>query len=97
MTGRAFVRGLLVNLSNPKSILFATAVLIVVFPPDMSAAEDAVVVANHFAVELVFYTILAFGMSSHAISVGYLRAKAVLDRIAAVILGGLGLRLLLSR
>lgn len=93
----AFVRGILVNLLNPKSVLFAAAVLIVVFPPEMSAMNNTVVVANHFLVELVFYTGIALGMSSRAVSSRYLRAKIVLDRVASVILGALGLRLLISR
>nr|MDJ0822039.1 LysE family translocator [Paracoccaceae bacterium] len=32
---RAFWGGALVNLSNPKSVLFAASVLVVIFPPDM--------------------------------------------------------------
>jgi len=96
-TGHAFIRGLLVNLLNPKSVLFAAAVLIVVFPADMSMAENAVVFANHLAVELVFYTVLAVAMSSRFVGARYLRAKVVLDRAAAVVLGALGLRLFLSR
>ena len=93
----AFFRGLLVNLLNPKSVLFAAAVLIVVFPPDLSPAQNVLVVANHLVVELVFYTALAFGMSSRTVSARYLRAKVVLDRVAAAVLGALGLRLLISR
>jgi threonine/homoserine/homoserine lactone efflux protein len=64
----AFRQGILVNLLNPKSVLFAAAVLIVVFPADMSAIENGVVVLNHLVVELVFYTVLAFGLSTTAAS-----------------------------
>ena len=93
----AFIQGLLVNLLNPKSVLFAAAVLIVVFPPNMSAAENATIVGNHLLVELAFYTALAFGMSSELIAAGYLRAKVYMDRSASLILGALGVRLLISR
>lgn len=93
----AFVQGLSINLLNPKSVLFAAAVLVVVFPQDMNVVENALVVGNHLLVELVFYTILAFGMSSEAVSARYLRAKVYLDRTASVILGALGVRLLTSR
>ena len=82
---------------NPKSVLFAAAVLIVVFPPGMNAIESSIVVLNHFLVELIFYTSLAIGMSTAAVSDRYLRAKAFLDRTASIILGALGLRILLSR
>ena len=94
---RAFQHGFLINLLNPKSMLFAAAVLIVVFPPEMSVAQNALVIANHLVVELTFYTALAFTMSSGAVSTRYLRAKVVLDRGAAAVLGALGLRLLVSR
>ncbi|MDX1563639.1 MAG: LysE family transporter, partial [Gammaproteobacteria bacterium] len=84
-------------LLNPKSVLFAAAVLVVVFPPAMSGIDKAIVVANHVTVELVFYSSLAFGISSRAVSTAYMRAKTVLDRTASVIVGALGLRLLIAR
>ena len=93
----AFIQGVSINLLNPKSVLFAAAVLIVVFPQSMSAVDNALVVGNHLLVESVFYTTLAFAMSSAAVSARYLRAKVYLDRTAALILGALGVRLLTSR
>ncbi len=93
----AFRQGFLMNLLNPKSVLFAAAVLIVVFPAEMSAADNALVVLNHLVAELLFYTALAFGMSSSAVSKRYLRAKVYIDRTASIVLGALGLRLFVSR
>ena len=92
----AFRRGLLVNLLNPKSVLFAAAVLVVIFPPNMSAAESALVVVNHLLIEFVFYMAVALAMSSRLIAAGYLRLKVYLDRAASVVLGALGVRLLVS-
>ncbi len=96
-TKHAFRQGFLINLLNPKSVLFAAAVLIVIFPANMTVAENAAVVLNHVMVELLFYTVLAFGMSTQAISKQYVRAKVYLDRFASVVLGALGLRLLAGR
>jgi threonine/homoserine/homoserine lactone efflux protein len=93
----AFRQGILINLLNPKSVLFAAAVLIVVFPADMSTKQNSVVVLNHLVVELVFYTALAFGMNTTTVSQRYLRAKVYIDRTASVVLGSLGARLLASR
>ncbi len=95
--GRAFLTGLLVNLGNPKSVFFAAAVLVVIFPPVMSAGEKAFIFANHLLVELIVQPTLAILLSTGAVSRGYLAAKPILDRITAMILGALGLRLLLSR
>jgi len=93
----AFLQGAMINILNPKAVLFAAAVLIVIFPAEMTIAQSALVVLNHLVIEVQFYTGLAFAMSSAAVSQGYLRAKVYIDRAAAVVLGGLGLRLLVSR
>ncbi len=96
-TGRAFRQGFLVNLFNPKSVLFAAAVLVTVFPAGIGLADSIVIVANHFLVEITFYTALAFGMSTQAVAKPYLRAKIYIDRVGAAVLGALGVRILLSR
>ncbi len=93
----AFRQGILINVTNPKSVLFAAAVLIVIFPAEMTLFENAVVVLNHLVIELLFYTALAVGMSTEAVSRTYLRAKVYIDRVAAVVLGALGVRLLVGR
>ena len=93
----AFRQGFLINLLNPKSVLFAAAVLVAVFPAGLSVGESFVIVINHFLVEVAFYTTLAFCMSTQVVSKRYMRAKAYIDRGAAIILGALGIRLVLSR
>ncbi|WP_299965445.1 LysE family transporter [uncultured Roseobacter sp.] len=95
--GRAFLSGLLINAGNPKSMLFAAAVIVVVFPKGLSAPEIALIVANHFLLEVCFYSGFALLLSSGPARRGYMSAKPVLDRIAASILGALGLRLLIER
>ena len=95
--GRAFVDGFLVNLGNPKSVLFAAAVMVVVFPPDLTGAQIAFVTLNHLALEIIFYTACAVTLTAPAARAQYLRAKPIIDRTAALLLGGLGLKLLLQR
>ncbi len=94
---RAFLGGLLVNLANPKSVLFAGAVLVVIFPPGLMMTEKALITLNQFIVEAVFYSVFAVLLSNPAVSRRYLGAKVVLDRIAATVLGTLGIRLLIER
>ena len=94
---RAFRQGVLVNLGNPKSILFAAAVLVVVFPPDLTTAERLFVGLNHLAFEIVAYGALAVFTVASRVDRLMLRAKPVFDRITAAVLGALGLRLLLDR
>ncbi|MBN2905870.1 MAG: LysE family transporter [Rhodobacteraceae bacterium] len=93
----AFVGGVMVNLANPKAVLFAAAVLLVIFPPTITVLDRGLIVANQFLVELAVYTAFAALLTGSGARDGYLRAKPVLDRIAAGVLGALGLRLLLAR
>ena len=78
-------------------VLFAAAVLVTVFPAGIGLADGIVIVANHFLVEIAFYTALAFGMSTQAFAKRYMRAKTYIDRAAAAVLSALGVRILLSR
>lgn len=95
--GRAAARGALLNIGNPKSVLFAAAVLVVIFPPGLTAGEMAVVTLNHFGLEVALYAALAAVVSTPAVSRRYLALKLWLDRVSAAVMGGLGLRLLLDR
>lgn len=95
--GRAFIDGFLVNLGNPKSVLFAAAVLVVVFPPDLSSGQIVFVVLNHLTLEILFYTACAYILTAPVARARFLRAKPLIDRTAALLLGGLGLKLLLQR
>lgn len=93
----AFRTGVLVNLLNPKAVLFAAAVLVVIFPQGMSLQDKALIVANHLVIELAFYTALACLLSTEAARRRYMAAKVWLDRGAAIAMGALGLRLVFAR
>lgn len=95
--GRAFFTGFAVNMGNPKSVIFASAVLLVIFPQGMSLAEKASIVLNHLLVEWSVYTLFAIALSTSAARTGYLRLKPVFDRLAALILGALAIRLIFSK
>lgn len=95
--GRAFLDGILINLGNPKSVLFAASVLVVIFPKGLAAGEIALIVGNHMIVEWVFYAGFATLLSGAQARRAYLGAKSWIDRAAALMLGALGLKLLLSR
>ncbi len=97
LKARSFAAGLLVNFGNPKSMLFAAAVILVVFPAPLHPAEIGIVVANHLVLEWLFYSLFATLLSMPAARRGYLRLKPVFDRIAATLLGGFGLKLMIER
>lgn len=93
----AFRQGFLINLLNPKSVLFAAAVLVAVFPAGIGLVDSLVIVSNHLLVEIAFYTTLAVCLSTEVVAKRYMQAKAYIDRFAALVLGALGFRLLWSR
>ena len=93
----AFRQGVIINLLNPKSVLFAAAVLVIIFPENLSVTENLIIAGNHLIIEILFYGILALTMSTNAVSSRYIRAKVYLDRVAAGVLGALGLRIMLDR
>lgn len=93
---RALLRGALLNLGNPKSILFSAGVLLVIFPPGLAAWEMALVTANHVAVEAAIYAAIAHLLTRDAVRTRYVALKPALSRAMAVVLGGLGLNLLAS-
>ena len=95
--GRALLSGMILNFGNPKSMLFAAAVIVVVFPQGLAPADIAVIVLNHWLLELIFYSGLALALSTPHVRRGYVSLKPVLDRIAATLLGALGLRLILEK
>lgn len=94
---KAFLGGVLVNLANPKSVLFAASVLVVIFPAGLSLPEKALIVGNHLVVELIAYGAFAAVLSTPPARAGYLRLKPLFDRIAGAVLGLLGLKLLVGR
>ena len=94
---RFFRQGMLINLGNPKSVLFAAAVLAVIFPRDLTPADKALIFGNHLAVEWIIQPTLAILLSTETIRRRYLGAKIITDRLAAGVLGAIGLRLLTDR
>ncbi len=95
--GRAFRDGLLINLGNPKSVLFAAATLVVVFPKGMNAQDALIIVGNHIAVEIAFYGTFASLLGSGMARRSYHCARPVIDRCAAALMGALGMKLILDR
>lgn len=95
--GRAFLDGVLINIGNPKSVLFAASVLVVVFPKGLSGGEIALITLNHMVVEWLFYAGFATLLSGAPARRAYLGAKPWIDRAAALLLGALGLKLLTER
>jgi len=90
-----FLRGFLTQISNPKVAVFFGSIFVAMLPQDvpgwMIVALIAIVTAN----EIIWYTLVALCFGSGPVRRFYLGAKAWIDRITGLFLGGLSLRILM--
>lgn len=93
-TANGFWAGYLLNVSNPKPILFFTSLFLSVFPEPFTPASGAVVYLSMLALELSFFTAVALTLTTPTIRARALQAKPVIDRVAAVVIAALGVWLL---
>ncbi|MFN4141328.1 LysE family translocator [Aestuariivirga sp.] len=91
-----FVKGFLTQVSNPKVAVFFGSIFIAMLPAQvplwMTLALILIVSFN----EVWWYSAVALFFGSGPVRRFYLGAKAWIDRITGLFLGGLGLRLLWS-
>lgn len=85
--------GLLTTLSNPKSAVFWTSVFVLVVPAHAPLWFYGAVVLLIVAQSALWYAIVALALSTAFARGHYLRFAAWLDRIAGVVMIGLGLKL----
>ena len=94
--GRAYLFGLLTQLSNPKTAIVFAGVFSALLPQDIPAYFYAAIPFAAFCVDAGWYFIVAFVLSSETPRKAYLRFKAVFDSTAGYVMGLLGLKLILS-
>ncbi len=92
----AFRLGFLTNIMNPKSALFFGSVFATALPPEPSAELLSAVVALVFANALCWHMFLAFAFSHRRVQVAYANQRKMLNRIAGLLVGSFGLRLLVG-
>ena len=94
---RGFLKALLLQLSNPKVMVFMGSIFLALLPAGaplwVSLAAIAIVLVN----ELGWYALVALVFSAGPARDVYRRAQRWIDRTMGVVLGGLGLRLMLDR
>ena len=92
--GSDVMLGFWTQVANPKVAVFFGSVFAAVLPPDPSPALVAAIFAIVCLNEFLWYAGVALVLSRPSVRARYDRAKAALDRAAAVILAALGARLL---
>lgn len=91
---RGFRTGLIVELSNPKSIAFFLSVFAVSVPPDAAVWVKASVLCIGFTVDIFWYGAVATFFSSKAIRTVYERFVSLIDRLLGIVLVGFGLKII---
>lgn len=89
-----FRRGLLTNLTNPKSFAFWTTVAVVSLDPNALLATRLLTVFMVAMMAVVWHIALAFVFSTPPAQRAYLRAKPMLSLVTGVVMGAFGTRLL---
>ena len=92
---RAYVRGLVTNLTNPKSAFYYVSIFAVLLPPELPIWVRGAAVAVVVAVSLAWYSVVAALLSTMPAQRAYARVKTWLDRVAGTVFIAFGLRLAL--
>jgi threonine/homoserine/homoserine lactone efflux protein len=93
---RSAVFALLTQLSNPKTAVFYASIFAAMLPASPPVSLLIALPPLVFAVEAVWYAIVAVSFSAPYPRTLYLRAKPWADRLAGTLMGLLGLRLILD-
>ncbi len=94
--GKSFARGLMTQLSNPKTAVVFGSIFVSLLPKQPPGWAYLVLPPCVFAIEAGWYTVVALCFSSRRPRDLYLRFKGGIDRLAACAIAGLGLRLILT-
>ena len=85
--------GLLTALTNPKAIAFFLSLFAVALPPDLPLAAKLTLLAAGFSIELGWYVLVAFALSTGWLRTRYARMRTTIDRVLGAVLLLLGVRL----
>jgi threonine/homoserine/homoserine lactone efflux protein len=93
---QVFTRALLLQLSNPKIMVFFGSIFLSVLPQNTPGWMDSAVLAIVAVNEFCWFALLALLFSGGPARAFYRRAKVWLDRVMGGVLAALGLRLIFA-
>ena len=93
---RAYIFGLLTQLSNPKTAVVFASVFSTLLPQIIPTYFYIAIPASIFVVNAGWYMVVALLLSSETPRKNYLRFKGVFDSTAGTVMAFLGLKLLIS-
>ncbi|MFT4014549.1 MAG: LysE family translocator [Paracoccus sp. (in: a-proteobacteria)] len=89
--------GLLVNLSNPKGIAFFISLYAATIPLDTSTAARIAILGGGFALEILWYGLVIWLLSTGPARAAYRRFGVWIERVMGTFLVLFGLRLIFER
>lgn len=93
---RSFLLGLATQVSNPKTAVVYASVFASVLPDEVPSSAVIALPIMIFAIETLWYSLVALALSAHSPRARYLASKAWLDRAAGTIMAMLGLKLIFA-
>ena len=90
---RAYRRGAMTSLTNPKTIVFFGSIFLTLLPPGTPAWVRVAALGVVFTNEAAWDALVAVGFSSRPVRAFYRRAKVWVDRGIGIVMGGFGIRL----
>lgn len=94
---KAFRSGFLTNIANPKAAIFFGSVFSSVLPAQSSSGLKLSAFAVIVSLSLLWFALVALGMSTARLQAAYLRLRRTIDRVAGSLMAGFGALLLLER
>jgi threonine/homoserine/homoserine lactone efflux protein len=91
---RNFAFGLATQLSNPKTAVVYASIFAALLPAHPPLWLAVAIPPTVFAIEAGWYSIVAVAFSSNRPRAIYIGLKRWIDRLASVVIGGLGIRLI---
>ena len=93
---RAFLLGLITQLSNPKTSIVYASIFAALMPPSPPLWLLLALPPMLFCVEAGWYAVVAFAFSGVRARLIYARLKLWIDRGAGAVMGALGLKLMVE-
>ncbi|RBP53651.1 LysE family translocator [Arenicella xantha] len=94
---QSFLLGLITQTSNPKTALVIAGIFAAFVPANPPQYTTLAVSIIAFVIDFSWYAVVALSLSTSRTRGVYQRAKTGFDRTAAVFLGAVGIKLLLSK
>lgn len=92
--GSPFVKGFLVQLGNPKVVVFFGSIFVAMLPAQVPLWMTVALIAMVSLNEVWWYSLVALFFGSGPVRKRYLGAKTWIDRVVGLFLGAVGLKLI---